>query len=94
MFITLSAGSNFPGITWLDFTKFTEKLQITQDGSVNPSDIDRYFMASAGDQTTTGCFRYQFFEAIMRVAKARFLDCGQEPTYAAALNALCTKFIF
>ena len=50
LFITMSASSNFPGITWLDFTKFTEKLQITADGSVNPSDIDRYFMASAGDQ--------------------------------------------
>lgn len=25
-FITLSAGSNFPGIAWLDFTKFTEKI--------------------------------------------------------------------
>lgn len=32
IYITLSASSNFPGIAWLSFAKFTEKLKITQDG--------------------------------------------------------------
>ena len=28
VFITVSAGSNFPGVTWLDFTKFAEVCNV------------------------------------------------------------------
>ena len=91
----MSASSNFPGITWLDFTKFTEKLKITQgDGSINQTDIDRYFMDSAGDMVSQGCYRYQFFEAVMRVAKARFLDNGQTADYAEALESFLNTYAF
>ena len=57
VFITVSAGSNFPGITWLDFTKLTERCNIVA-GEVRQSDVDRFFLASAGDMASMGCFRY------------------------------------
>ena len=94
IYITLSASSNFPGIAWLSFAKFTEKLKITQDDSINQQDIDRYFMASAGEMTSSGCYRYQFFEAVMRVAKTRFLDSGQAADYAEALQKFLDIYAF
>ena len=45
---------------------------------------------------TTGCYRYQFIEAIMRVAKAKFYDTGLAKTFSKALKMLlddhCLKF--
>ena len=57
IFITLAAGSNFPGITWLDFTKFTEEIK-AMGGGVQQSDVDRFFLASAGEMANQGCYRY------------------------------------
>lgn len=49
IFITLAAGSNFPGITWLDFTKFNETCNIIEHPNIKQSDVDRFFLAAAGD---------------------------------------------
>lgn len=49
LFITLSANSSFPGITWLDFGRFSEQCQFL-GGMVGRSDVDRYFLASSGEQ--------------------------------------------
>ena len=55
------------------FGRFGEVCSFTGRG-VEQQDVDRYFLTSAGDQMTTGCYRYQFIEAVMRVAKAKFYD--------------------
>ncbi len=41
-----------------------------------------------------GCFRYQFFEAIMRVADLKYLKSGQAKTYAQAFQMLLDKNCF
>lgn len=51
VYVTISSHSNFPGITWLDFTKFTETCKIN-GGNVAQSDVDRYFLASAGEMAS------------------------------------------
>ena len=48
VFITVAASSNFPGISWLDFTRFADTCRVV-DKAINQSDIDRYFLAAAGD---------------------------------------------
>lgn len=51
-------------------------------------------MAAAGDMLNAGCYRYQFFEALMRVAKARFLDSGQAKDHADALEQFLETYAF
>ena len=87
VFITTSAGSSFPGITWLDFTKFTEVCNVLNKAhGVNSSDVDRFFLASAGEMAGQGCFRFQFFEAIMRVADLKYLKSNIASSYAEAFQ--------
>ena len=93
VFITLSAGSSFPGITWLDFTKFADTCKVL-GGTVSSSDVDRYFLASAGEMASQGCYRYQFFEAIMRVADLKYLKSGLAKTYAEALQMFLDRNCF
>mmetsp|Transcript_30988 Transcript_30988/g.41096 ORF Transcript_30988/g.41096 Transcript_30988/m.41096 type:complete len:227 (+) Transcript_30988:1741-2421(+) len=84
--ITVSAGSNFPGITWLDFTKFSELCQIC-DKQIQQKDVDRFFMASIG-KNPMGQYRYQFLEALMRVADCKFYQAGVAKNHAEALQML------
>ena len=93
MYVTISANSNFPGITWLDFTKFTETCKIN-GGNVAQSDVDRYFLASAGEMASQGCYRYQFFESIMRVADLKYLKSGLTKTYSEAFKMFLDKNCF
>lgn len=93
IFITLSAGSNFPGITWLFFTKFAENSKVI-DKNIGSSDVDRFFLASAGDMAQIGCYRYQFFEAIMRVADTKYYKSGQAKSFAQALRMLIDNNCF
>ena len=51
-------------------------------------------MASAGEMTSSGCYRYQFLEAVMRVAKTRFLDSGQAADYGEALQKFLDMYAF
>lgn len=80
----MSASSNFPGITWLYFTKFAENCKVV-DKNILQTDVDRFFLASAGDNAQSGCYRYQFFEAVMRLADAKYLKNGSAKTFSQAL---------
>ena len=93
VFITLSAQSSFPGVTWLDFTKFADTCKIL-GGGVNSSDVDRFFLASAGEMASQGCYRYQFFEAVMRVADLKYYKSGLAKTFAEAFQMLLDKNCF
>ena len=53
---------------------------------VNQADVDRYFLASAGEMAGQGCYRFQFFEAIMRIADLKYLKSGLASSYAEAFK--------
>ena len=93
IFVTLSANSSFPGITWLNFTKFNEQCKI-MGGNVAAQDVDRFFLASAGEMAQQGCYRFQFFEAIMRVADLKYFKSGAAKTYSEAFKMFLTKNFF
>ena len=84
--ITVSSGSSFPGITWLDFSKFCEVCQVV-DKNIQQKDVDRFFMASIG-KNPLGQFRYQFLEALMRVADCKYVQAGITKSHAEALKKL------
>ena len=91
VFITVSAGSAFPGITWLDFSRFTETCKVLDKNlGVNQAALDTIFIASAGDQAD----RYQFFEAVMRMGEKMYLKSGVVATPAAALEMFLSKNCF
>ena len=83
--ITVSAGSNFPSITWLDFSKFSETCQICDNKNISQKDVDRFFLASIGG-SKDGKFRFQFLEACMRVADCKFQQPGISKNHADALR--------
>lgn len=55
--ITVASQSNFPAITWLDFSKFTELCQISDNKNIQQKDVDRFFLASLGG-SKDGKYRY------------------------------------
>ena len=89
--ITVVAGSSFPNIAWLDFARFGEACRFV-DLRVQQQDVDRFFMASAG-KNLASC-RFQFFEALMRIAEAKYYHSGQTTTHARALQMLLESNVF
>ena len=89
--ITVSSGSSFPGITWLDFSKFCETCQVV-DKNIQQKDVDRFFMASIGKHPL-GLYRFQFLEALMRVADCKFQQPGIAKNHADALRMLIEEHV-
>lgn len=90
IFISLISRSNFPLISWIDFTNYCETTKIV-DKNVVLATIDRLFIATnvelqQTDETKEKALsRYQFFEILVRLANAKFKDPGIVATSAEAL---------
>ena len=75
IFITLSAKSMFPNISWIDFTTFCDHCKVL-DKNVVLATIDRLFIAtnveldssSPSENPDKALCRYEFFEILVRLA--------------------------
>ena len=63
-------------------------------GYMNQAAIDRFFLGSCDDRATIGTHRYQFLEAITRIANAKFKEVGLTKTLAQAVERLLKEHYF
>lgn len=78
LYITWASKGNFPGISWLDFSNLNVACDVLDKkgkGNVNAAAIDNFFLAAAAEgNSRSGCHRFQFLEAITRVANAKYRE--------------------
>lgn len=97
--MTEICNSNFPNISWIDFSNFCEKCKI-YDKNVLLATIDRIFIATNveieknDDNPDKALQRFEFYEILVRVAQFKFKDPGICPTYAEGLTKLLNENIF
>lgn len=92
MYIILISGSNFPAITWNDFTTFVNSCKLI-DENLALSTVDRLFIATKSggtqdlkDYPERDLSRLEFYEIIVRMAAAKYKDPGKCETYAQAVK--------
>lgn len=79
IFLTGILTSEYPVITWNDFTLLSNKCKIP-DKACNVATVDRIFIASNINQNIPGAqgdkdlVRYEFLEIIVRLANAKFTE--------------------
>ena len=96
LYTTWTSKSSYPGISWLDFSGLNVSCKVLDkrpQDAVNPAAIDRFWMASAEDRYQSGCHRYQFLEAITRIANAKYKHSEQNksnpnPTVRTSAEAI------
>jgi len=88
----VAAGSNFPIIKWLAWAEFAELLY--EEGEIEGNAIDRIFNTVTAGTVCDGFFRYMFFEAIVRLARAKYLIPGKVETTAEAVRKLFSDDLF
>lgn len=95
VYIILISNSNFPAITWNDFTTFVNSCKLI-DENLTLSTVDRLFIAtkSSGGTRELEDFperdlaRFEFYEIIVRMAAAKYKDPGKCETYNQAVKML------
>lgn len=98
IYIQTACRSNYPQVTLIDFGSFCVKGQI-RDNLVNSSTVDRMFISVNFDQApmegrnNSELCRYEFFEAIVRLARAKYIDSGKEIVLSAAVRRIVEEDI-
>lgn len=109
VYLTTAARSVFPCITIQDFAELMMKLDIPESGADDTCTqgiIDTQFIAARTDAEKKGnklhnqagidINRFEFFEALVRVAGCKWVKSGRVKTYTEALalllNSLKEKF--
>ena len=97
IWLTVAVNSNWPNITQLDFSTLMDKMYIP-DSKVTFGIIDTQFIASKTDsekrnfkvfdQNGNDINRFEFFEAIIRVANCKFKQQGLTNSWAEALRMM------
>ena len=94
MYIILISNSNFPSITWNDFTTFVNNWKLI-DENLQLSTVDRLFIATkSGNSTDLKDFperdlaRFEFYEIIVRMAGAKYKDWGKWENYAHSVRTI------
>ena len=100
MYIILISNSNFPSITWNDFTTFVNNWKLI-DENLQLSTVDRLFIATkSGDSSDLKDFperdlsRFEFYEIIVRMAGAKYKDWGKWESYAQAVRTIIEEDFF
>ena len=96
LYMTWASNSSFPGVSWLDFSSINLNCNVLDKarmGYMNQAAVDRFFLASC-EGNMSSCYRYQFLEAITRVANAKFKELGHAKTTALAVEKLLNEHYF
>jgi hypothetical protein len=96
----LQCKSNYPGIGSLDFAGWASDIKIP-DEKLPVSAVDRAFIAAKnvaekiqGNTSSENYLaRYQYLEAIVRLANMKFLETKLEKSYSEAVQRLITEHI-
>jgi hypothetical protein len=82
-YLLLISISNFPAITWNDFTNFVNQCKFINE-NLSVATVDRCFIATkSGDTQDLKDFperdlsRFEFYEIIVRMASAKYKDTGK-----------------
>jgi hypothetical protein len=97
IFDQTSAISNYPSISWLDFSDFCTMCQVIDKKFLNTAAIDRLFIAvnvelvEQDDNPDRELCRFEFFEIMVRMAVCKYQDLALTP--AEALRKLLNEHI-
>ena len=92
MFLRIAAISNYPTITWNDFTEYCRGNKVV-DKNCKLSDVDRMFIATntnidkIEDNPAKELCRYEFIEILLRIAIAKY----KEGSAAESMKKLLTN---
>jgi len=92
--IDLVCESDFPPfITFLDFMNFTQTCKFASDGLKQASIELIYVQVDTNVKSRNGIIRGEFLEALIRVAKAKYVETGIEKRLDVALEKLVEGLI-
>lgn len=100
IFLTSILNSEYPVISWNDFTIICNKCKIPDNKACNLATIDRIYIATNVNQNIQGAqgdrdlVRYEFLEIIVRIANAKYKDTGICHSGSEALKKLLEENIF
>ena len=102
VFLTAVLHSDYPIVSWNDFTLFCNKCKIPDSKSCNLATIDRIYIATNVNQNAPGggsqgdkdLVRYEFLEIIVRLANAKYKDSGVTFSTIEAVRKLLEENIF
>lgn len=97
IYLTNMLGSDYPVVSWNDFTLFCNKCKIP-DKTCNLATIDRIFIATNvstnGSKGSRDQERYEFLEILVRLANNKYKDTGLAPSASEALRKLLEDNVF
>lgn len=98
IFLTLILNSEYPIITWNDFTILCNKCKVV-DKICNLSIIDTIYIATNvslnnNQNADRDLSRYEFLEIIVRLANEKFKKTGMVQTYSQALQRFLNEYIY
>jgi hypothetical protein len=92
--LDLVCESDFPPfVTFLDFMNFTQDCKFSADGLKQASIELIYVQVDTNNKFRNGIIRGEFIEALIRVAKAKYMDTGIEKKFDVALETLIEKCV-
>lgn len=102
IFIQLASRSSFPQLGWIDFSVFSNKVELPDpkgQGSFGASQIDtQYIAANNGTHAVqfmdpSILMRYKFVEIIARIAQSKYTNQQRTSTTAEAVEKLMKEVI-
>ena len=94
-----SGGSVYPGISSLGISDLGQRCKLLDDGVSPPfnlSSLDRAYIAASYTQNASdppNMIRFEFLEALVRIADSRFIATKQIKTYEEATKKLIEEFV-
>lgn len=91
MYLNLMCGDSYPAVGVNEFHAFCRTTGIL-DGSLATATVDRMYIAAKvgapAGISATALIRYEFLEALIRIANAKYRDTGLAESYSGALKML------
>jgi hypothetical protein len=80
-----------PFVSFLDFVNFTHDCKFVSDGIKQASIELIYVQVDTNNKFRNGIIRGEFIEALIRIAKAKYVESGIEKRFDTALELLIEK---
>eukprot|EP00347_Sterkiella_histriomuscorum_P011119 403373687 len=98
IYLTLILNSEYPIITWNDFTIFCNKCKVV-DKNISLSIIDTIYIATNvslnnNQNADRDLSRYEFLEILLRLANEKYKKSGQVTTYTQALQRFLDENLY